>query len=266
MQDGSARSTKNGTHKGADNGDASQEDLFTRPKLEAGAACRRSSLREGPSTPPPPTPPPPPSSGAPVWERRPRELELEIFAVPLSASSTSKCPLLSRSCPSSLHRYFHPPPKHTTAFWERFARPAFPSSSFSPNKVYSRRPLPCPLLVSLLAVCLTLAVTASVLFWNYTETRHRRLTKKPSLILDHWGKKGPLLDDPDLVGAGGIVVYGETALRGEGNFHGESKIFPEVGDWQNLSGLSREQENGGEKEKVVEAEKEEEDKDVMTRW
>ena len=132
------------------------------------------------------------------------------------------------------------------------------------------RPLPCPLLVSLLAVCLTLAVTASVLFWNYSETRwffslfqkifcnshsetddffsaqkniqrlgnifffllknyskarwsfvviiikglgnifsccnsykscgctpknffsctrHRRLTKKPSLILDHWGKK-----------------------------------------------------------------------------
>ena len=39
-----------------------------------------------------------------------------------------------------------------------------------------------------------------------------------------------------------------------------------MGDWQNLSGLSREQENGGEKEKVVEAEKEEEDKDVMTRW
>ena len=25
--------------------------------------------------------------------------------------------------------------------------------------------------------------------------------------------QGPLLDDPDLVGAGGIVVYGETALR-----------------------------------------------------
>ena len=58
--------------------------------------------------------------------------------------------------------------------------------------------------------------------------------------------QGPLLDDPDLVGAGGIVVYGETALRcwkicclttvllqlssfrGEGNFHGASKIFPEV--------------------------------------
>ena len=39
-----------------------------------------------------------------------------------------------------------------------------------------------------------------------------------------------------------------------------------MGDWQNLSGLSREQENGEEKEKVVEAEKEEEDKDVMTRW
>ena len=34
------------------------------------------------------------------------------------------------------------------------------------------RPLPCPLLVSLLAVCLALGVTASVLFWNYTETRY----------------------------------------------------------------------------------------------
>ena len=36
-----------------------------------------------------------------------QELELEIFAVPLSASSTSKCPLLSRSCPSSLHRWMN---------------------------------------------------------------------------------------------------------------------------------------------------------------
>ena len=30
--------------------------------------------------------------------------------------------------------------------------------------------------------------------------------------------QGPLLDDPDLVGAGGIVVYGETALRCSGKY------------------------------------------------
>lgn len=71
MQDGSDRSIKNGAlkDKDVDNGDTLQEGLYTRPKLEAGAGCRRSSLRECPSTPPPP---PPPSSGAPVWERRPR--------------------------------------------------------------------------------------------------------------------------------------------------------------------------------------------------
>ena len=68
MQDGFDRSIKNGGHRGAENRDASQEDLYTRPKLEA-TLCRRSSLEESPSTPPPP---PPPSSGAPVWERRPR--------------------------------------------------------------------------------------------------------------------------------------------------------------------------------------------------
>ena len=30
---------------------------------------------------------------------------------------------------------------------------------------------------------------------------------------DHWGKRGPLLDKDDLDLEGGIVVYGETALR-----------------------------------------------------
>ena len=68
MQDGSERSIKNGGHRGAENRDTSQEDLYTRAKLEA-TRCRRSSLEESPSTPPPP---PPPSSGAPIWERRPR--------------------------------------------------------------------------------------------------------------------------------------------------------------------------------------------------
>merc|ERR1712223_1606841 len=274
------RSSRNGTLRSSisnqklqDNIPDSEENLCDRKECSSSLPpCPPSPSSPLPPCPPCPStppPPPPPLSGAPVWERRPRELELEIFAVPLSASSTSKCPLLSRSCPSSLHRYFQPPPKNSAAFREKFtcpkyfACPTF-SSSYSPHKGFSRRPLPCPLLVSLLAVCLTLAVTASVLFWNYSETRHRRLTKKPSLILDHWGKKGPLLDDPDLVGAGGIVVYGETALRGDGNFHGASKIFPEVGDWQNLSGMMVD--NKEDKEEKSKEEETGEKDGLMTRW
>ena len=51
-----------------------------------------------------------------------------------------------------------------------------------------------PLLVSFLTVATTMLVTASILAWNYSETQHRRMTKTPNLILDHWGKTGPLLD------------------------------------------------------------------------
>ena len=72
----------------------------------------------------------------------------------------------------------------------------------------------CPGLLSFFAVATTLLVTASILFWNYSETRQRRLTKKPNLILDHWGKKGPLMDKDQLgLLDGGLVYYGETALR-----------------------------------------------------
>ena len=72
----------------------------------------------------------------------------------------------------------------------------------------------CPALVSFFAVATTLMVTASILFWNYSETRHRRLTKKPNLILDHWGKKGPLMDKDQLgMIDGGLIYYGVTALR-----------------------------------------------------
>ena len=39
-----------------------------------------------------------------------------------------------------------------------------------------------------------------------------------------------------------------------------------MGDWQNLSGLNREQEKVEEKEEKVKVEKKEEEKDVMTRW
>ena len=71
--------------------------------------------------------------------------------------------------------------------------------------------------VSLVAVVVTLMVTVSVLFWNYSETRTRRLTKKQSVILDHWGKQSPLLDQEDLKDLlhGGITYYGETALRSD---------------------------------------------------
>lgn len=34
-------------------------------------------------------------------------------------------------------------------------------------------------------------ITFLVLYWNYNETVHRRLTKKQSYILDHWGKGSP---------------------------------------------------------------------------
>ena len=73
------------------------------------------------------------------------------------------------------------------------------------------------MLVSVVAVAVTLMVTVSVLFWNYSETRTRRLTKKQSVILDHWGKESPLLNQEDLKDLlhGGITYYGETALRSE---------------------------------------------------
>ena len=72
--------------------------------------------------------------------------------------------------------------------------------------------------MSFLVVFSTLLVTAAVLFWNYSETRHRRLTKKPNMILDHWGKKSPKLDQEELgMMDKGKIFYGETILRYE--FH-----------------------------------------------
>uniref|UniRef100_A0A0K2T894 Uncharacterized protein n=1 Tax=Lepeophtheirus salmonis TaxID=72036 RepID=A0A0K2T894_LEPSM len=43
----------------------------------------------------------------------------------------------------------------------------------------------------LITVAVTLCLTFLVLYWNYSETLHRRRTKKEGLILDHWGKKAP---------------------------------------------------------------------------
>ena len=38
---------------------------------------------------------------------------------------------------------------------------------------------------------LVLSVTCAVLYWNYYETLHRRMSKKQGVILDHWGKGAP---------------------------------------------------------------------------
>ena len=71
-----------------------------------------------------------------------------------------------------------------------------------------------PSLVSLLAILLTLLATVLVLLWNYSETQQRRLTKQQNVILDHWGKLGPMLNKEDLqLIDGGELYYGETSLR-----------------------------------------------------
>ena len=59
-----------------------------------------------------------------------------------------------------------------------------------------------------------------MLFWNYSETQLRRMTKKQSIILDHWGKRTPLLQKDELENLleGGVTYYGETALRWEFEF------------------------------------------------
>ena len=48
-----------------------------------------------------------------------------------------------------------------------------------------------PFTVSLISVGLIMFITFVVLYWNYYETVHRRLTKKQGYILDHWGKGSP---------------------------------------------------------------------------
>ena len=58
--------------------------------------------------------------------------------------------------------------------------------NFSPCCRYRR-----PVIVSLLSVGFLMIVTFLVLYWNYYETIHRRMTKKQGFILDHWGKGSP---------------------------------------------------------------------------
>ena len=51
-----------------------------------------------------------------------------------------------------------------------------------------------PVLVSLIAICTTLAITLAILHWNYVENAHRKMTKKQT-ILNHWGKHKPTKED-----------------------------------------------------------------------
>ena len=48
-----------------------------------------------------------------------------------------------------------------------------------------------PAIVSLFSVGFIMIITFLVLYWNYHETIHRRMTKKQGYILDHWGKGSP---------------------------------------------------------------------------
>ena len=49
-----------------------------------------------------------------------------------------------------------------------------------------------PISISFLTIGAIMLLTFSVLYWNYYETMHRRLTKKHGhIILDHWGKGAP---------------------------------------------------------------------------
>ena len=67
------------------------------------------------------------------------------------------------------------------------------------------------MVASVVAVLAILVLTFSVLFWNYTETTQRRLTKKQGVVLDHWGKTAPSDIDREILLYGGIV-QGETIL------------------------------------------------------
>lgn len=85
-----------------------------------------------------------------------------------------------------------------------------------------------PVIWSTLAVLGTIILTFGVLYWNYSETEHRKMTKKLDVVLDHWGKKAPKNIDPSILfgiqggGGGGQTLEGETILGRSG--------FSKVGD------------------------------------
>ena len=54
----------------------------------------------------------------------------------------------------------------------------------------------CPVLVSLLVISTTLAITLVILHLNYVENAQRKMSKKDT-ILNHWGKHKPTQADLD---------------------------------------------------------------------
>lgn len=77
---------------------------------------------------------------------------------------------------------------------------ALPSEQTKPSKwKRTNSRIIRPLSVLVVTLSLVLLLTFFVLFWNYTETSHRRKTRKGSVILDHWGKGSPSLTETNLL-------------------------------------------------------------------
>ena len=71
-----------------------------------------------------------------------------------------------------------------------------------------------PISISFLTVGAIMLMTLSVLYWNYYETVHRRMTKKHGLVLDHWGKERPTeLETMMLAGGHSFVQLGKTCRQ-----------------------------------------------------
>ena len=69
-----------------------------------------------------------------------------------------------------------------------------------------------PISISFLTVGAIMLMTLSVLYWNYHENIHRRMTKKHGLVLDHWGKGAPTeLETRLLAGEVPEVLQGGSA-------------------------------------------------------
>jgi len=80
----------------------------------------------------------------------------------------------------------------------------------------------CPFIISLLAISATLAITLSILHFNYLENSQRKMSKKHP-ILNHWGKQKPVQADLDKLYQGD-QEGGEKKLIG---LERESNIDPE---------------------------------------
>lgn len=70
-----------------------------------------------------------------------------------------------------------------------------------------------PAIVSLISVGLIMIVTFLVLYWNYHETIHRRMTKKQGYILDHWGKGSPSAAETAILDLEVEILKGEERKK-----------------------------------------------------